>query len=401
MHGESAAGGTAGPRVQAAEPATAGESGSHSRELEGEVIARGGTGKGHRPGEGAGRHQQGLDRGARGHGPQGHAGHEPAPRRDGQRAAGQARTGPRAARRAEAQARPPAQAGGGGCGRDGTQEEGRGRRRSGARQEGRGEGRRGHVRGGRVDVDPGSRAGQARGDDLPSPAPPEPPQEIKRELIKLPESVTVGELAAGMRRKSTEVIKALLELGVMATVNEVLDPTAAKLVADRFHFDVEVRSLEGDLLEEEESDPAQMRTRPPVVTVMGHVDHGKTSLLDAIRTTKVAEREFGGITQHIGAYQVDTSHGKVTFLDTPGHEAFTAMRARGAQATDIVILVVAADDGVMPQTVEAINHAKAAEVPIMVAINKIDRGEANPDRVLQQISEHGLIPESWGGDTVV
>src|SRR6185295_18309146 len=159
------------------------------------------------------------------------------------------------------------------------------------------------------------------------PAPPEP-QEIKRELIKLPESVTVGELAAAMRRKSTEVIKALLDLGVMATVNEVLDPTAAKLVADRFHFDVEVRSLEGDLLEEEESDPAQLRPRPPVVTVMGHVDHGKTSLLDAIRTTKVAEREHGGITQHIGAYQVDTSHGKVTFLDTPGHEAFTAMRAR-------------------------------------------------------------------------
>ncbi|HEY7204224.1 MAG TPA: translation initiation factor IF-2 N-terminal domain-containing protein, partial [Methylomirabilota bacterium] len=162
----------------------------------------------------------------------------------------------------------------------------------------------------------------------PAPVAPPEPQEIKRELIKLPESVTVGELAAAMRRKTTEVIKALLELGVMATVNEVLDPTAAKLVADKFHFDVEVRSLEGDVLEEEESDPAQLRPRPPVVTVMGHVDHGKTSLLDAIRTTKVAEREFGGITQHIGAYQVDTSHGKVTFLDTPGHEAFTAMRAR-------------------------------------------------------------------------
>jgi translation initiation factor IF-2 len=235
---------------------------------------------------------------------------------------------------------------------------------------------------------------------LPIPPPPEPPQEIKRELIKLPESVTVGELAAGMRRKSTEVIKALLELGVMATVNEVLDPTAAKLVADRFHFDVEVRSLEGDLLEEEESDPAQMRTRPPVVTVMGHVDHGKTSLLDAIRTTKVAEREFGGITQHIGAYQVDTSHGKVTFLDTPGHEAFTAMRARGAQATDMVILVVAADDGVMPQTVEAINHAKAANVPILVAVNKIDKPGSDPDRVKRELANQGLVPEDWGGQTI-
>jgi translation initiation factor IF-2 len=240
----------------------------------------------------------------------------------------------------------------------------------------------------------------APGPGMPLPPPPEPPQEIKRELIKLPESVTVGELAAAMRRKSTEVIKALVELGVMATVNEVLDPTAAKLVADKFHFDVEVRSLEGDLLEEEESDPAQMRIRPPVVTVMGHVDHGKTSLLDAIRTTKVAEREFGGITQHIGAYQVETSHGKVTFLDTPGHEAFTAMRARGAQATDMVILVVAADDGVMPQTVEAINHARAANVPILVAVNKIDKPGSDPDRVKRELANQGLVPEDWGGQTI-
>ena len=234
----------------------------------------------------------------------------------------------------------------------------------------------------------------------PEPTPPEPPVEIKRELIKLPESVTVGELAAAMRHKSGEVIKALLDLGVMATVNEVLDPTAAKLVADKFHFDVEIRSLEGDILEEEETDPSQLKLRPPVVTVMGHVDHGKTSLLDAIRTTKVAEREAGGITQHIGAYQVETSHGRVTFLDTPGHEAFTAMRARGAQATDIVILVVAADDGVMPQTVEAVNHAKAANVPILVAVNKIDKPGSDPDRVKRELSNLGLVPEDWGGQTI-
>jgi translation initiation factor IF-2 len=239
---------------------------------------------------------------------------------------------------------------------------------------------------------------------VPAPAPaaaPEPPQEVKRELIKLPESVTVGELAAAMRHKSGEVIKALLDLGVMATVNEVLDPTAAKLVADKFNCDVEIRSLEGEVLEEEESDPTQLKLRPPVVTVMGHVDHGKTSLLDAIRATKVAEREAGGITQHIGAYQVDTTaHGKVTFLDTPGHEAFTAMRARGAQATDIVILVVAADDGVMPQTIEAINHAKAANVPIIVAVNKIDKPGSDPDRVKRELSNHGLVPEEWGGQTI-
>jgi translation initiation factor IF-2 len=238
------------------------------------------------------------------------------------------------------------------------------------------------------------------GESRPLPPPPEPPVEVKRELIKLPESVTVGELAAAMRRKSGEVIKALLELGVMASLNEVLDPTAAKLVADKFSFDVEVRSLEGDVLEEEETDPSQLRPRPPVVTVMGHVDHGKTSLLDAIRKTRVAEKEAGGITQHIGAYQVETSHGKVTFLDTPGHEAFTAMRARGAKATDIVILVVAADDGVMPQTVEAVNHAKAAEVPIIVAVNKIDKPGAEPDRVKRELSNHGLVPEDWGGQTI-
>jgi translation initiation factor IF-2 len=227
-----------------------------------------------------------------------------------------------------------------------------------------------------------------------------PPAEVRRELIRVPESVTVAELAEKMRRKSGEVIKALLELGVMATVNELLDATAAKLVADKFNFDLEIRSVEGDVLEDEDADPSQLSLRPPVVTVMGHVDHGKTSLLDAIRRTKVAEKEFGGITQHIGAYQVMTSHGKVTFLDTPGHEAFTAMRARGAQATDIVILVVAADDGVMPQTVEAINHARAANVPILVAVNKMDKPEAQPDRVKRELSNQGLVPEDWGGQTI-
>jgi translation initiation factor IF-2 len=259
-------------------------------------------------------------------------------------------------------------------------------------------------------VQPAATARPAAPAETPTPRKPAPepatletvtaPAEIKRELIRVPESVTVGELAEKMRKRSGEVIKALLELGVMATVNEILDPTAAKLVADKFYFDLEIRSVEGDVLEEEDVDPAQLTLRPPVVTVMGHVDHGKTSLLDAIRKSKVAEKEFGGITQHIGAYQVMTSHGKVTFLDTPGHEAFTAMRARGAQATDIVILVVAADDGVMPQTQEAINHARAANVPIIVAVNKIDKPEADPDRVKRELAQLDLVPEEWGGQTI-
>jgi translation initiation factor IF-2 len=232
------------------------------------------------------------------------------------------------------------------------------------------------------------------------PPPPAPPVEVRRETVRVGESVTVAELAEKMRRKSGEVIKALIELGVMKMVNDLLDPTEAKLVADRFNFDLEIRSVEGDVIEEEETDPAQLQLRPPVVTVMGHVDHGKTSLLDAIRKSKVAEKEHGGITQHIGAYQVLTGHGKVTFLDTPGHEAFTAMRARGAQATDIVILVVAADDGVMPQTVEAINHARAANVPILVAVNKIDKPESDPDRVKRELANLNLVPEEWGGQTI-
>jgi translation initiation factor IF-2 len=236
----------------------------------------------------------------------------------------------------------------------------------------------------------------------PAAAPPEAPgvAPAKREVLRVAEALTVADLAERMRKKIGEVIRELVGMGVMSGINQLLDLDKVRAVAARFGFEVEVRPLDGPEPVEEEVDPAQLRLRPPVVTVMGHVDHGKTSLLDAIRKTKVTEQEFGGITQHIGAYQVETSHGKVTFLDTPGHEAFTAMRARGAQATDIVILVVAADDGVMPQTVEAINHAKAAAVPIIVAVNKVDKADANPDRVKQELSNLGLVPEEWGGQTI-
>jgi translation initiation factor IF-2 len=233
-----------------------------------------------------------------------------------------------------------------------------------------------------------------------APAAPAEAPPAKREVLRLPESLTVAELAERMGKKTGEVIRELVGLRIMASLNQVLDLEKAKAVAERLGFEVEVRPIEGLEAAEEEVDPSQLRLRPPVVTVMGHVDHGKTSLLDAIRKTKVTEQEHGGITQHIGAYQVETSHGKVTFLDTPGHEAFTAMRARGAQATDIVILVVAADDGVKPQTVEAINHAKAANVPIIVAVNKVDKADSNPDRVRQELSNLGLVPEEWGGPTI-
>jgi translation initiation factor IF-2 len=228
------------------------------------------------------------------------------------------------------------------------------------------------------------------------------PKASKR-IVRIAEGVTVADLARNIGVKAAEVIKKLMQLGVMSTVNQVLDVDTATLVAGEFGYNVENVAFDVEAAIEasgEEVPTGELSPRPPVVTVMGHVDHGKTSLLDAIRHTDVTAEEFGGITQHIGAYTVDADGRRLTFVDTPGHEAFTAMRARGAKVTDIVILVVAADEGVMPQTVEALNHARAAKVPIIVAINKIDRPEANLDRVKQQLSEQGLIPEDYGGDTI-
>jgi len=228
------------------------------------------------------------------------------------------------------------------------------------------------------------------------------PKASKR-IVKMDEIITVGELASQMSLKSGEVIQKLIELGIMATINQAIDQDTATIIAEEFGFQVESVSFDEAeiLLVEEQEESGVELPRSPIVTVMGHVDHGKTSLLDTIRKSSVAEREHGGITQHIGAYQVTVEDGRtITFIDTPGHAAFTSMRARGAQVTDIVILVVAADDGVMPQTVEAIEHAKAAGVPIVVAVNKMDKEGANPDKVKQQLAERGLQPEDWGGDVM-
>ncbi len=226
------------------------------------------------------------------------------------------------------------------------------------------------------------------------------PKASKRK-IRVSEVVSVSDLSQRMGVKATELIKQLMALGVLATINQTIDADTAALVAAEFGYEVENIAVgEEEILAREEDKPEDLVDRPPVVTVMGHVDHGKTSLLDAIRETRVAEGEAGGITQHIGAYEVQTSRGQLVFLDTPGHEAFTALRARGAQLTDITVLVVAADDGIMPQTVEAIDHSKAAGVPIIVAINKMDRPDANPDQVKRGLTEHELVPEDWGGDVI-
>ena len=222
--------------------------------------------------------------------------------------------------------------------------------------------------------------------------------------VKIPEEITVGELASRMKKTAGEVIKLLMKNGVMAAINQTIDYDTAEFVATELGCKVEKEvtvTIEEQIIDDHVDTAEELQTRAPVVVVMGHVDHGKTSLLDAIRKTSVTAGEAGGITQHIGAYTVDVNGNSITFLDTPGHAAFTSMRARGAMCTDIAILVVAADDGIMPQTIESINHAKAAKVPIIVAINKMDKPTANPDKIKEQLTKYDLIPEEWGGDTII
>lgn len=252
---------------------------------------------------------------------------------------------------------------------------------------------------------PGIHGGKRRHPKTHQPSQPVKQKELP-EKITFVESLSVAELAKKLHREPSEIIKKLFMLGVMATINQELDKDAIELICADYGVEVEeeirvdITDLETHFEQTEEVNEADLSERPPVVTIMGHVDHGKTTLLDSIRNTKVTAGEAGGITQHIGAYQVTEGDKKISFLDTPGHAAFTTMRARGAKVTDLTILVVAADDGVMPQTVEAINHAKAAEVPIIVAVNKMDKPSANPDRVMQELTEHGLVPEAWGGETI-
>ncbi|UBH23288.1 translation initiation factor IF-2 [Macrococcus armenti] len=250
-----------------------------------------------------------------------------------------------------------------------------------------------------------NKKGKGKGKQKPEPKQEAPVVKETPSKITYEEGITVGELAEKLGKDASEIVKNLFMVGIMANINQSLNEEAIELICDEYGVEAELEVVVDatDLetyFEDVDANEEDIMERPPVVTIMGHVDHGKTTLLDSIRNTRVTAGEAGGITQHIGAYQIKHNDKPITFLDTPGHAAFTTMRARGAKVTDITILVVAADDGVMPQTVEAINHAKAAEVPIIVAVNKIDKPTANPDRVMQELGEHGLYPEDWGGDTI-
>jgi len=338
---------------------------------------------GNRPAQGSQRQGQGAQGGnrpAQGGQSQGQSGNRPA--QGGQRQGQGAQGGNRPAQGGQRQ----------GQGAQGGQRQGQGQGAQG--------GNRPAGRGGRP---PARGINQGRRRHRPAPMP--KVEKPLPEKITFYESLTVGELANKLGKEPSEIIKKLFMLGVMATINQELDKDAIELICAEYDVEVEeeIRVDVTDLeiyFEDSEETEGELTERPPVVTIMGHVDHGKTTLLDSIRDTKVTQGEAGGITQHIGAYQIEAEGKKITFLDTPGHAAFTTMRARGAKVTDITILVVAADDGVMHQTIEAINHAKAADVPIIVAVNKMDKPTANPDRVMQELTEHGLLAEAWGGDTI-